>query len=78
MTPRQFCSKLQNMRVVPRLGKGPHVTKVSEAEALHTGELRPKISGEPIDHLRPPPLSREAGGEFVADGPIEQDGFLVE
>jgi hypothetical protein len=27
MTPKQFCSKLQNLGVGPRLGEGTHVAK---------------------------------------------------
>jgi hypothetical protein len=29
--PGQFCSKLQDLRVGPRLGEGTHIAKVAEA-----------------------------------------------
>jgi len=78
MTPGQFCSKLQNLRVGPRLGEGTHVAKVAEAETLHPGKLDAEILGQPIHHLSSPPLGRKAGREVLSDRPLEPDGLLVE
>jgi hypothetical protein len=77
MTPGQFCSKLQTLRVGPRLGEGTHVAKVAEAETLHPWKLRAEILGQPIHHLSSQPLGRKAGGGLSAR-PIEPDGLLVE
>jgi len=78
MTPRQFCSKLQNLRVRPRLGKRPHVAKIAQAEALYPRKLVTKILGQPIHYLGSPALGRKAGGEVLSDRPVEPDGLLVE
>src|SRR5277367_2538334 len=78
MTPGQFCSKLQDLRIGPRLGEGTHVAKVAEAETLHPGKLRAKILGQPIHHLSSPPLGSKAGGEVLSDRPVEPDGLLVQ
>jgi hypothetical protein len=69
---------LQNFGVRPHLGKGTYVAKIPETEALHAGKFRPEILGQTVHHLGSPPLSRKSGGEILADGPIELDGFLVE
>jgi hypothetical protein len=78
MTPGQFCSKLQDLRVGPRLGEGTHVAKIAEAETLHPGKLRAEILGQPIHDLSSPPLGHKAGGEVLSDRPVEPDGLLVE
>ena len=72
VTPGQFCSKLQNLRVKPRLGKGPHVAKIPQAKAVHAGKLVAEILGQPIHHLGSPALGRKAGGKVLPDGPVEQ------
>jgi hypothetical protein len=38
MTQGNFCSKLQNLRVGPRLGEGTRLAKVAEADTLHSGK----------------------------------------
>ena len=55
VTPRQFCSKLQNWRVRPRLGEGPHITETPEAEALDPGKLVAEVLCQPIHRLVPHP-----------------------
>ena len=72
MTPRQFCSKLQNLGIGPRLAEGTPVAKVAEAETLHPGKLRAKILGQPIHDLSSPPLRRKAGGEVLSDRPMSR------
>jgi hypothetical protein len=62
----------------PGLGKGTHVAKIAEAEALHARKFRAEIPGQPIHHLGSPPLRRKTGGEILPDGPVELDGLLVE
>jgi hypothetical protein len=75
VTPGQFCSKLQNLRVRPRLGKGPHVAKIPQSEALHPGKLVAEILGQPIP---PPwfPSPRPQSGRRGPVRPTSRAGFI--
>ncbi len=76
MTPRQFCSKLQNLRVGPRLGEGTHVAKVAGLPPPRETPCR--ALGQPIHHFSSPPLGHKAGGKVLSDQLVEPDGLLVE
>ena len=77
MAPGQFCNELlQNLRLRPRLGETPHITQVAGTEALHSGELRLEVSGQPVHDLRSPALPGKPGAEVTADRPVKQHQFV--
>lgn len=74
----QLCGKLHNLGVRPRRGKGAHGATFQSLKPSPGREIPPEILGQTVHHPGSPPLSRKSGGEILADGPVELDGFWVE
>jgi hypothetical protein len=72
VVPGQLCKRcLHDFANGPRRSERVHVLQVSGGQPAHVGESLPQIVGEPVDHLRSPPLLFLSGMNNVADMPVE-------
>jgi hypothetical protein len=79
LTPRQSSNDpLDNFRVRPCLGEGPHIEEVGPGEALRALELGAQVERQPIDHLGAPSVALLALQNVTADAPIEPDQLSID
>jgi hypothetical protein len=63
--------------ILPGLGKGPHILKVTSGEALDLWEGAAEVLGKSVNDFCPPPFSLLTLHDVSADAPVQQNELAV-